>query len=417
MNSNSPQQHRAVIYTRVSSDEQVKGYGLEYQLEDCRRAIAQHGHRLLRVYSDPGISGTLEDRPGLNQLRHDAQEREFDIVYFWKSDRLARDEILQLTLYREFRRLGLETYSVSEPNMNDLMRGIYAVFGAEDLRNIKAKTFSGRLRAMRAGKWIGAPPYGYMKDAEFKLVPNPKEAPWVKKLFEWLVDDHLSLYALTKKAYDQRIPTWYDTRERRKRINGNTYWSAGTIGHLLHRDYYATGEAQFTVRPHLGQVSAVRNGAAATEDILVPIPPLISPDLFQRAQEQLRRNSEYSPRAAKHVYLFAKKVRCGFCGLKLAATLSRVKNGRPYYRANRVSREQPCRRCGCRPERVLDDAVWPHIVSFFSTPEAFMAKLEAYRMRGTMLPDVRSEQAALEKTVEKLHEQEKALLGCQLEGF
>src|SRR5206468_9833624 len=50
-------------------------------------------------------------------------------------------------------------------------------------------------------------------------------------------------------------------------------------------------------------------------------------------------------------------------------------------------------------------------------PETFMSKLEAYRMRGTTLPDVRAEQATLDKTVEKLHEQEKALLGCQLEGF
>src|SRR5438552_15905422 len=95
---------RAVIYTRVSSDEQVKGYGLEYQLEDCRRAINQHGHRLVHLYSDPGISGTLEDRPGLNQLRQDAKVGQFDVLYFWKSDRLASDEIIQLTLYREFQR-------------------------------------------------------------------------------------------------------------------------------------------------------------------------------------------------------------------------------------------------------------------------------------------------------------------------
>jgi site-specific DNA recombinase len=117
MNQHSSQR-RAVIYTRVSSDEQTKGYGLEYQLEDCRRAVTQHGHHLTQVYSDPGISGTLENRPGLTQLRDDAKKGRFDILYFWKSDRLARDEILQLTLYREFRHCGIETYSVSEPNTN-----------------------------------------------------------------------------------------------------------------------------------------------------------------------------------------------------------------------------------------------------------------------------------------------------------
>src|SRR3989338_2499791 len=151
---------RAVIYTRVSSDEQVKGYGLEYQFEDCRKAIEKNGHKLMELYSDPGVSGTLEDRPGLNKLRNDATLDKFDALYFWKSDRLARDEIIQLTLYREFKTNGIETFSVSEPNMNDLMRGVYAVFGAEDLRNIKSKMYSGRLRALKDGKWMGSTPYG-----------------------------------------------------------------------------------------------------------------------------------------------------------------------------------------------------------------------------------------------------------------
>ena len=261
-----------------------------YQLEDCRRAVAQHGHRLLRVYSDPGISGTVEDRPGLNELRRDAQQGQFDVLYFWKSDRLARDEILQLTLYREFRRLGLETCSVSEPNMNDLMRGIYAVFGAEDLRNIKAKTYSGRLRAIRAGKWMGPPPYGYVKNAEFKLVAHPPEAAVVKQFFEWCVSDHLALYALTKRANEHQIPTRFDNRRVAKPRNGIAYWSVGTLRNLLRREYYATGQARITVRPELGQISGPRSGAS--EEVLISIPPLISLDLFERAQEQLRHNSD-----------------------------------------------------------------------------------------------------------------------------
>ena len=414
MNSHASQTLRAAIYTRVSSDEQTKGYGLEYQLEDCRRAVAQHGHSVFRVYSDPGISGTLEDRPGLNDLRRDAQGKLFDIVYFWKSDRLARDEILQLTLYREFRRLGIETCSVAEPQMNDLMRGIYAVFGAEDLRNIKAKTYSGRLRAIRAGKWIGSTPYGYRKDDNLRLVPNPAEASWVAKLFEWYVDEGLSLYSLTKRANEHQIPTQFDSRRMQKRINGVGYWNVGTISNLLKREYYATGKATFTVRPELGQATGLRSNASATETIIVSIPPLISMDLFERVQRHMRRNSEYSRRSAKHSYLFAKKLRCRNCGLKFLAMFNN--HGKKYYRSNYLSRQQRCR-CGCYSEEALDRLLWPKLLAFFSKPDEFMAALEDYRTRDSQLPDIKAYVAALKELEDRAAKNERALLACELDGF
>jgi DNA invertase Pin-like site-specific DNA recombinase len=55
-------------YVRVSTDGQVEGYGLDAQTEALRTWCALHGHRLVHVYSDEGVSGTLEfsERPGLS---------------------------------------------------------------------------------------------------------------------------------------------------------------------------------------------------------------------------------------------------------------------------------------------------------------------------------------------------------------
>src|SRR3989344_4686970 len=204
-------QLRAVIYTRVSSDEQTKGYGLEYQLEECEKVVKRNGHILIDVYSDPGISGTIENRPGLSKLRQDAKSGQFDIIYFWKSDMMARDEILQLTLYREFKENGIEVCSATEPEMNELMKGIYAVFGANELRVIKERMYLGRLRALRGGKWIASVPYGYEMNKEtLKIEINKQGAQYVKKLFKWFVEEKLSLTGLTQKAQKNQIPTKFD---------------------------------------------------------------------------------------------------------------------------------------------------------------------------------------------------------------
>jgi hypothetical protein len=56
-------------------------------------------------------------------------------------------------------------------------------------------------------------------------------------------------------------------------------------------------------------------------------------------------------------------------------------------------------------------------VSFFNNPEIFMDKLEAYRMRSTKLLAFRAEQGALEEAEDKVREQEKVLLKCELEAF
>lgn len=408
-------QLRAVIYTRVSTDEQTKGYGLEYQLEDCRRVIAEHGHSLVEIYSDPGISGTVEDRPGLNRLRHDAQRGTFDILYFWKSDRLARDEIIQLTLYREFKSLGVETHSVSEPNMNDLMRGIYAVFGAEDLRNIKAKMYSGRIRAWKDGKWIGSPPYGYFKDTNHKLLVYEPEACRVRALFEWFVRDRLAVSALAKRAYEQSVPTRYDNRQQRKPRNGSGFWSQGTLTRLLSREYYATGEITVHTRTELGRLA--RSSSAEPEKITILVPPLISRELFEAAQQQLRHNQVYARRRSKRTYLFAKKLRCGTCGIKLSGGCRPEREDAKFYRGDACCREIRCASCRYYRESTLDAALWPRIKAVFENPSAFLAELDTYRKRDSKADDLRAQQRSLLELESKIDRQESVLLECELDGF
>jgi site-specific DNA recombinase len=49
---------RAILYTRVSTDEQARsGFSLAQQLEALRDYVAREGYEVLEEVSDPGQSG------------------------------------------------------------------------------------------------------------------------------------------------------------------------------------------------------------------------------------------------------------------------------------------------------------------------------------------------------------------------
>lgn len=74
---------RVAIYLRVSTDEQLKGYGLTYQKEKLLSYIQSQDYVLNanHIYSEEGYSGTLpiEERPQLKRLFSDAQNGAFDL--------------------------------------------------------------------------------------------------------------------------------------------------------------------------------------------------------------------------------------------------------------------------------------------------------------------------------------------------
>ena len=85
---------RAAIYIRVSSDDQKKGYGPQMQLEETKEAAIDRDGCAVRedhIIND-SKSGATDNRPGWKRIRELARKREIDVIYFWKLDRMMRDE-------------------------------------------------------------------------------------------------------------------------------------------------------------------------------------------------------------------------------------------------------------------------------------------------------------------------------------
>jgi hypothetical protein len=79
----------------VSTDAQQKEGTIQSQVLELKRQIAAAGDVLVKEYIDNGYSGTLLDRPGLEELRRHLKTSLFDAVYFLDTDRIARDVAYQ----------------------------------------------------------------------------------------------------------------------------------------------------------------------------------------------------------------------------------------------------------------------------------------------------------------------------------
>src|SRR5260221_12232333 len=107
MSQESPPMVRAVIYARVSSEEQREGQTIDSQIAELERFARAQEWILVSVYKDEGWSGAVLVRPELDRLRDDASKKLFDVVLLNDVDRLARDVSHIGVIRRDLERQGV----------------------------------------------------------------------------------------------------------------------------------------------------------------------------------------------------------------------------------------------------------------------------------------------------------------------
>ena len=108
---------RLVGYVRVSSEEQTRtGVSVKAQRERLTAYCTAHGHELVALKRDSGISGKVEpaQRPGLAAALDLVRQGQADGLVVLKLDRLSRSTRHVLDLVDETRRAGWRLVSVSE---------------------------------------------------------------------------------------------------------------------------------------------------------------------------------------------------------------------------------------------------------------------------------------------------------------
>src|SRR5215216_1244564 len=226
---------RAILYARVSTDEQARsGYSLAQQIEALREYAAREGYEVLEEVEDPGQSGASLERPGMDRVRDLVAGGGVAVVLAQDRDRFAREPAYVYLLRKEF-----EDHSTKLKALNDhgddtpegeLTDGILDQLAKYERAKIAERTRRGMLRRVREGNpnVTGQPKYGFRysenKDA---LIVHEPEMRVVERIYR-LAAEGLGLSAIQGRLYAEGVPT----------RTGKPAWDQHMIRRILTSDMY-----------------------------------------------------------------------------------------------------------------------------------------------------------------------------------
>lgn len=322
---------KAVIYTRVSSDEQIDGTSLAFQREDCLRYAQENEFAVVEVFEERGESAKFADRPQLQRLLAFCKERgrSLDALIVWKLDRLSRNQMDYYYIKRTLFEHGIAIHSATERSLDDpnsLAGRVFETFTAlqaeVDNSVRRERVIRGMAAKIREGIYPWYPPLGYccarnrMRGLK-KLEPDqadPERFQLVQRLLRTCLDQEIcgttelaalgSSWGLTSRNGKKLYPQHVD------RILGNKFY-AGIL-----------------VDPWSGEEYTGRHR------------PMLTPDEFDRVVwlrsgkrgATLRRSAEHPD------FPLRRTVLCGGCQAPLTGSWSRGNGGRyAYYHCARKS--------------------------------------------------------------------------------
>jgi len=346
---------RAALYARVSSEKQAEEGAIGSQVAALRDRATADGCFVdpEDVYLDEGVSGALLIRPALERLRDRAAAGAVDRIYIHSPDRLARKMAYQMLLLEEFGRSGLEVIFLNRPASatpeDELLMQVQGVIVEYERAKILERIRRGKLHRARGGEVsaLGGAPYGYRYvrkadgiPARYEIVEG--EAAVVQRVFRQYVLDRLTFYEISRRLGRDGIPT---------RL-GHKKWDPGTLSQMVRNPAYmglaafgktsrqrgenpgGSGRRQPSVAKR-GKTSCAR--VAVEKWIRIPVPAIVSEELFESAQEQLRQNQRFADRNSKPGrHLLRGLVVCAECHYSCAArspwSTKRGGDRRYYYR-------------------------------------------------------------------------------------
>lgn len=356
------------IYTRVSTDNQVGGRfdSCESQLAICRDHIkknAGQGWFEVAHYSDPAISGSTMNRPGLRQLMRQIETGGVKVVLIFKLERMSRN-IDEWGPFRNFLkkhgcRLESATEDISETTPSGrLKNNLMLSFSQYERENTAEKTQVKMVQQAKRGYWNGgAVPFGYTYDKNTQtLQPHVDEAVVVRRIFE-----QAAQLATLERIADDLNRDGLRTRARLFRRSDGTEHTVGAKRfrsdalRLMVANPIYRGIIRYAGHEHPGRHE-----------------PLVPEELWERANaavtKTVRPAQLLKPDQDKHFHLLKGLVHCGCCHRALVphASGNRHKSGgyyRYYYCSNLVKERADAR---CTVRRIAASSLEGVVVQFLS---------------------------------------------------
>lgn len=291
-----------LLYARVSTDKQAqKDLSIPAQIEAMREYAKRNGWKVAGHFVDEGESARTANRPELKKLIEQCKEnKNVDAVVVHKIDRLARNLIDYATIKAILKQKGIRLISVSEPfddnPVGHLLENIIASISEWYSANLGEEIKKSHSEKLRQGEWPHKPPLGYIgikgENNRIKHIPDPNKAALVRQAFEIFATGNYSLRTLSDEMDERGLKTAYGKK-----------YSPEFMKTFLQRRFYI-GKLEWKGKEYRGKHK-----------------PLISPELFYRVQEVLKRRRVDAGEKGKLEFLLRGVAYCQSCGQKLTGEI------------------------------------------------------------------------------------------------
>ncbi len=298
--------NNAVLYTRVSSDEQKKsGFSLDYQEKQGREYANKNELNIVKVFSE-SFTAKKPGRPMFNEMMSFVQKHKIQHLIFLKSDRASRNGVDSAALVYMAER---DVYNIhliqdnlclnrrSRPTdflvfeMNNIIANFYP-------RNLSVDVTTKLLEKAEQGYYPERPPVGYMRKPNIKkayLQINPEKAHYIKRIFELYATGNYSYSTLAKQL-----------RQEGFMISPAVKCGKTSIENILKNPIYM-GDFMFKGKRYFN---------AKHE-------PIVSRELYSACQEIIKNRA--SKNSSKHDFVFSNLLKCSKCGCYLVGELKKGK--------------------------------------------------------------------------------------------
>ena len=329
---------RAGVYVRISTDEAHQPWSLAAQRDRLDAYCASQGWLIAAVYVEQASGATL-NRPQLERALADAQAGQFDVLVVIALDRLSRNLAQMMSLIERLEAAGVALVSATQPfdtgtPTGRLLLQMLASFAEFERSLIVERVTAGTERRAKSGRWTsGRIPYGYTRHPDTRgLTPDPATASMVAEIFRLYAEDRVGTLTIAKRL-----------NERGERTQSGKRWTPNTVTTVLRN------------RAYLGLVPWRGEHYPGQHD------PLISQDVFDRAQVILKERAEHPSlrRGNQSAYLLTGVIRCAHCRSPYIGMRAHGHGGRYEYYVCQGRRRHG--RAYCQndplPKRALETAV------------------------------------------------------------
>ena len=326
------QKKKVCAYVRVSTDSLQQEDSLENQTTYFKGFITANPEwEFVGIYSDQGISGYKENRPGFQKMIEDARAGNIDLIVVKSVSRFARNTETVLKFSRELKSIGVGIFFQLQ-NINtlsgagELMLTVLAAFAqaeSEGASDNAKMTYKRKFESGIPAHGLECT-FGYKANAQGDIVVDEEKATVVRQIFD-LAEQGIWPSKIKQYLNKNGVPgcaggDWDDTAVFR--VLHNVSYKGDAI---LQKTYTDSRRKRHKNEGQVDQWYIAENHQ-----------PIVPPDQWDKVQEILQKRSEHlqkpappksdKPRSSQNTYPLSNLIYCPICGEKLIHKWGKGKN-------------------------------------------------------------------------------------------